>query len=100
MQRPHPGRNRRLIPLRIEDVPAARMPAVLPPLLYRDLFGMPADRARQVLLDSVTGPRRPGQEPVFPVSESGPVTPINTATNTAGKAIKVGLFHVAIAITP
>jgi DNA-binding beta-propeller fold protein YncE len=28
------------------------------------------------------------------------VTPIRTATNTAGKAIRVGRFPVAIAITP
>jgi YVTN family beta-propeller protein len=31
---------------------------------------------------------------------SGTVTPINTATNTALKAIKVGRGPVAIAITP
>ncbi len=33
-------------------------------------------------------------------SGSGTVTPISTATNTAGKAIKVGPGPVAIAITP
>jgi YVTN family beta-propeller protein len=32
--------------------------------------------------------------------DSGTMTPINTATNKAGRPIKVGLSPVAIAITP
>src|SRR5579863_5461018 len=61
-----PGTAGRLIPVRIEDVPAALVPPVLRTLLYRDLFGLAADRARQVLLEAVAGPARPGEEPVFP----------------------------------
>jgi hypothetical protein len=61
-----PGTAGRLIPVRIEDVPAAQMPAVLRPLLYRDLFGLAADQARRVLLEAVAGPKRPDRKPVFP----------------------------------
>ena len=30
----------RLVPVRVEEVPAAQVPAVLRPLVYRDLFGV------------------------------------------------------------
>ena len=30
----------RLVPVRVQDVPAADMPSVLQPLVYRDLFGV------------------------------------------------------------
>jgi TIR domain/Tetratricopeptide repeat/NB-ARC domain len=56
----------RLVPVRVEEVPAADMPAVLRPLLFADVFGVEADQARRVLLAAVAGPRRPGGEPVFP----------------------------------
>jgi tetratricopeptide (TPR) repeat protein len=56
----------RLIPVRVENVPPAKVPALLRPLLYRDLFGITEEEARQVLLDAVAGPRRPDREPVFP----------------------------------
>jgi tetratricopeptide (TPR) repeat protein len=56
----------RLVPVRVEDVPLADMPAVLRPLVYRDLFGMAEEQARQILLEAVAGPRRPDQKPVFP----------------------------------
>ena len=56
----------RMVPLRIEAVPPERIPAVLRPLLFRDLFGLGEDEARRVLLDVVAGPRRPDAKPVFP----------------------------------
>src|SRR6266851_6796070 len=56
----------RLVPVRVEEVPVTDMPAVLRPLVYRDLFGAAEERARQVLLEAVAGPRRPDQKPVFP----------------------------------
>jgi hypothetical protein len=56
----------RLVPLRVEYVAAAQMPALLRPLLFRDLFGLDEDAARQRLLESVTGPRRPDRAAVFP----------------------------------
>ena len=56
----------RLVPVRVEEVPLADMPAVLRPLVYRDLFGAVEEQARQVLLKAVTGPRRPDRKPVFP----------------------------------
>ena len=42
------------------------MPAVLRPLVFRDLFGVGEEQARQVLLEAVAGPRRPDHQPVFP----------------------------------
>jgi TIR domain/Tetratricopeptide repeat/NB-ARC domain len=56
----------RLVPLRVEDVPAKQVPGVLRPLLYRDLFGLDESAARSVLLEAVAGPRRPDAAPVFP----------------------------------
>ena len=56
----------RLVPVRVEDVPAAQMPGVLRPLVFKDLFGVGEGQARQVLLEAVAGPRRPDREPVFP----------------------------------
>jgi hypothetical protein len=56
----------RLVPVRVEKVPTARMPAVLRPLVYRDVFGMAEDQARRVLLEAVAGPKRPDRKPVFP----------------------------------
>jgi hypothetical protein len=60
------GGDNRLVPVSVEEVPLADMPAVLRPLVYRDLFGSGEEQARQVLLEAVVGPRRPGQKPVFP----------------------------------
>ena len=56
----------KLVPLRVEYVPAAEVPMVLRPLVYRDLFGVTEEQARQILLEAVAGPRRPDREPVFP----------------------------------
>jgi len=62
-----PGKEEgRLLPVRVEDVPEADMPALLRPLAARNLFGMAEDQARRELLEAVRGPRRPDQEPVFP----------------------------------
>ena len=75
----------KLVPVRVEAVPAADMPAVLRPLVFGDLFGLDADEARRVLLEAVAGPRHPDGEPVFPgygardglpeLGESGPRLP-------------------------
>jgi TIR domain/Tetratricopeptide repeat/NB-ARC domain len=56
----------RLVPVRLEDIPAADMPPILRPLLACDLAGRGETEARQALLDAVRGPRRPDGEPVFP----------------------------------
>ena len=56
----------RLVPVRVEDVPLTRMPGVLRPLVFKDLFGVDEGQARQVLLAAVAGPRRPDHQPVFP----------------------------------
>ena len=61
----------RLVPVRVEEVPAAQVPAVLRPLVFRDVFGVAEGQARRVLLEAVAGPRRPDRQPVFP----GPGTP-------------------------
>jgi hypothetical protein len=64
------GGQGRLVPVRVEDVPAGTMPAVLRPLIFCDLFGLDAIEARRVLLEAVKGPVRPDGEPVFPGSGS------------------------------
>jgi hypothetical protein len=56
----------RLIAVRIEDVPSNQIPAVLRTLFYRDIFGIPEDQARRVLLDAVASPRYLDQEPTLP----------------------------------
>ncbi|HEX6525826.1 MAG TPA: FxSxx-COOH system tetratricopeptide repeat protein [Streptosporangiaceae bacterium] len=56
----------RLVPVRVEEVPAGEVPAVLRPLVFCDLFGLSEEQARQVLLEAVAGPRRPGRKPEFP----------------------------------
>ena len=58
----------RLIPVRVEEVVAEQVPAVLRPLVFCDVFGADAAEARRRLLDAVRGPRRPDGEPVFPGS--------------------------------
>ncbi len=56
----------RLVPVRVEEVPLEQMPAVLRPLVFRDLFGAGEEQARQILLEAVAGPKRPDRKPVFP----------------------------------
>ena len=64
-----PGtRQGRLVPVRVENIPAEDMPPVLRPLIFCDLVGLDAAEARRVLLEAVQGPKRPDGEPVFPGS--------------------------------
>ena len=56
----------KLVPVRVEEVPAAAVPAMLRPLVSRNVFGMAEEQAREVLLEAVAGPRRPDRQPVFP----------------------------------
>ncbi|MFC1409409.1 tetratricopeptide repeat protein [Streptacidiphilus sp. N1-1] len=56
----------RLLPFRIEKFPHELVPDDLRSLLYRDLFDLPEDQAREALLDAVAGPRRPNGAPIFP----------------------------------
>ena len=64
----------RLVPVRVEEVPSTQIPAVLRPLLARDIFGLAEEQARQVLLEAVTGPRRPARKPPLPPPKT-PVAP-------------------------
>ena len=64
---PVPGAGEdRLVPLRVEEVADEKMPGILRPLVYRDLFGLEETDARRVLLEAVRGPVRPDHKPVFP----------------------------------
>ena len=56
----------RLVPVRVEEVPTAQVPAVLRSLTIRDLFGVAEEQARRILLEAAAGPRRPDQKPEFP----------------------------------
>src|ERR1700691_3259032 len=40
----------RLVPVRVQEVPAARVPPLLRPLVSRDVFGVAEEEARRVLL--------------------------------------------------
>src|SRR5580692_9821219 len=51
----------RLVPVRVEAVPADQVPPVLRPLIARDVFGVDELAARRVLLEAVAGPVRPGR---------------------------------------
>ncbi|MDQ0605405.1 tetratricopeptide (TPR) repeat protein [Streptomyces canus] len=53
----------KITPVRIDRVDP---PAILRPLLSRDLFGLSPAEARRVLLEAVDGPSRPDTEPPFP----------------------------------
>jgi len=57
---------RRLVPVRVEEVPADLVPPLLRPLVSRDVFGLAEEDARQVLLAAVAGPVRPASAPRFP----------------------------------
>ena len=58
----------RLVPVRVEDVPTAGVPAVLRPLVYRDIFSMAEEQARRALLEAVAPPRRPGASRYIPTA--------------------------------
>jgi tetratricopeptide (TPR) repeat protein len=62
-ERPAADGGRRLVPVRVEET---KPPAILGPLIYRDLFGLAEVRARDELLTAVGGPRRPGTQPPYP----------------------------------
>lgn len=66
-----PNREGRLIPFRIEPLAPGTVPGPLRPLRRLDLFGLPRDRARKVLLDAVSGRGRPDREPDFPGQDPG-----------------------------
>jgi hypothetical protein len=61
---------RRLVPVRVEPVPSDKVPALLRPLIARDVFGTDEQAARRMLLDAVAGPGRPAVKPGFPGSLS------------------------------
>ena len=56
----------RLVPVRVEDVPAGQVPPLLRPLAARNLFGLPEEQARRAVLEAAAGPVRPDRKPVFP----------------------------------
>ncbi len=57
---------RRLVPVRVENVPAGKVPVVLRPLIARDVFGVSEEQARRTLLAGVAAPGRPDRQPEFP----------------------------------
>ncbi|WP_203726435.1 FxSxx-COOH system tetratricopeptide repeat protein [Paractinoplanes durhamensis] len=68
---------RRLVPVRVTEVTP---PPVLRPLLFRDLFGQPAEQARLALLEAVSG--RSGR-PVGPVPFPGdPAAPASVSADS------------------
>jgi len=67
-----PGASReRLVPIRVEDIPAAKVPPLLRRLVYCDVFGVAEEQAREALLAAVAGPQRPSCKPDFP-GQPGP----------------------------
>ncbi len=60
------GDEGRLVPVRVEAVPADVVPAVLRSLAYRDVFGVGEDQARRALLEAVQPAGRPAGKPPFP----------------------------------
>ncbi|MFD5714708.1 FxSxx-COOH system tetratricopeptide repeat protein [Streptomyces pharetrae] len=53
----------KIAPVRIAEVVA---PAILRPLVARDLYGLDEDAARRALLAAVDGPSRPSTQPAYP----------------------------------
>ena len=64
--------DRRLVPVRVEHVPVSGMPAVLRPLIVRDVFGVDEQAARRELLAAISGPMRPDRRPGFPGTRRHP----------------------------
>ena len=62
----------RLVPVRVAEVTP---PPILRPLVFRDLFGLPELRARQVLLEAVAGSGRPLGDVPFPDGGGGARVP-------------------------
>lgn len=62
----------RLVPVRVEDVPADKVPAMLRPLVYCDVFGTDEDTARDALLGAAAGGGgMRARRPVFPGGQAG-----------------------------
>src|SRR5580658_8261629 len=62
----------RLIPVRVADVPPELIPPLLKPILYRDIFGMGPDAAREALLQAVAASCAVGSDPGYPGLSSAP----------------------------
>jgi tetratricopeptide (TPR) repeat protein len=62
------GKQRRLLPVRVEEV---QPPGLLRTRVYVDLVGLSRQTAKARLLEGVDPPGRPGQEPPFPGSQVG-----------------------------
>ncbi|MEU1616187.1 FxSxx-COOH system tetratricopeptide repeat protein [Streptomyces sp. NPDC005722] len=60
------ARRERLVPVTIEPLPGADVPAILAGIIRKDLHGLDEPAARAALLDAVTGPTGPLAEPAFP----------------------------------
>ena len=58
----------RLVPVRVEAVPADKVPPLLRPLITRDVFGVDELAARRALLEAAAGPGRPARRRGFPGS--------------------------------
>jgi tetratricopeptide (TPR) repeat protein len=59
----------RLIPVRVESVPPEKVPPVLRPLIFRDLFGLDEKQTQRALLEAVRGAQPPSAAPKFPGHE-------------------------------
>jgi TIR domain/Tetratricopeptide repeat len=68
----------RLVPVRVEEVPADLVPPLLRPLVSRDVFGVAEEQARCVLLAAVADPTRPASAPGFP-GRPGPLSRLGGA---------------------
>ncbi|MFD4510686.1 toll/interleukin-1 receptor domain-containing protein [Streptomyces sp. NPDC058457] len=66
------ARRERLVPLVIEPLDGTDVPALLAPLIRRNLHGLDEEQARAALLDAVAGARGPRTRPAFP---GGPASP-------------------------
>jgi hypothetical protein len=54
----------RLVPVRVESIPAVSAPEALKGLEYSDIYGVPENAAQERLLDAVAGPLLVGDEPL------------------------------------
>ena len=81
----------KLVPVRVEEVPAAQVPAMLRTLVCRDLFGVAEEQARQILLEAVAEPQRPDRRPMFPGrgSPGGPNRPGGSGPRLPGTIPRV-----------
>jgi hypothetical protein len=81
----------KLVPVRVEDIPVADIPAVLRTRVFCDVFGRDAGQAQRVLLEAVAGPRRPDAEPVFPrtAAQAGLLEPGGTGPRLPGSVPRV-----------